>query len=488
VGVLVRDRLYIGGSWVAAAGPDTIGVVSPATEEVVGRAPDGSAADVERAVDAARTAFDSGPWPSTPPAERADLLDRAAELLAGRSAELASLITTEMGSPITFSQFVQVPGPLATLRATARLARTFPFEEERGGRSRSLVVHEPVGVVAAIVPWNTPLLVTMSKVAPALAAGCSVVLKPSPEAPLDAYVLAEALHEAGLPPGVCNLVPGGREVGEHLVRHPRVDKVSFTGSTAVGKRIAGICAERLARVSLELGGKSAAIVLDDAPVERLVRRLLPQAYVNAGQACVAQTRVLVPRTRHDEVVDALAEGVAALSVGDPADPATVVGPLVSERQRDRVLGYIALGQDEGAKVVVGGGRPAGQPRGWFVEPTLFTAATNDMRIAREEIFGPVVAVVPYDGVDEAVALANDSDYGLAGSVWTADPAAGLAVARRVRTGTFAVNGAAQSGSAPFGGFKQSGLGREFGPEGLAAYLETKSIALPVRRPAAGGAS
>ena len=476
--MLVQDRLFVGGQWVPPATGATIDVVSPYTERVVARVPGAAAADVDQAVAAARAAFDGGPWPRTPPDERADVLQRAAALLHERRAEIADLITLEMGSPTLFSQFVQVPAPVRTLRAYARLAREFPFQEERGNRARSLLVHEPVGVVAAIVPWNTPLLVTMSKVAPALAAGCTVVVKPAPEAPLDANVMAEAFAAAGLPPGVLSVLPAGREVGEHLVRHPRVDKVSFTGSTAAGRRIAALCGERLARVSLELGGKSAAIVLDDAPLEETVAGLLPLAFVNSGQACVAQTRVLVSRRRHDEFVEAFAEAAAAQPVGDPADPATVIGPLAAARQRDRVEGYVAVAQEDGAKVVTGGGRPASQPTGWFVEPTVLTGVRNDMRIAREEVFGPVVAVLAYDDPDEAVAIADDSDYGLAGSVWTADVAAGVDVARRVRTGTYSVNGAPQAADAPFGGFKASGIGREFGPEGLRLYLETKSIAVP----------
>ena len=477
--MLVHDRLFIGGGWVVPAGSGRLDVVSPYSEQPIARFPEATPADMDRAVTAARAAFDTGPWPHTAPAERADVLARAADHLDARSEELAALITAEMGSTTLFSQFVQVPVPIRQLRWYAELIRGYPFEEDRGrGRARSLVVHEPVGVVAAIVPWNTPLLVTMSKVAPALAAGCTVVLKPAPETPLDARVLAEAFHEAGLPPGVLNVVPAGREVGEHLVRHPGVDKVAFTGSTAAGRRIAGLCAERLARVSLELGGKSAAIVLDDASIEATVRGLSTLSFVNSGQACVAQTRVLVSRERHDELVDAFAESAAAMAVGDPSDPATIIGPLAAERQRERVESYVALGRQEGATVVVGGGRPASQPTGWFVEPTVFTGVRNDMRIAREEIFGPVVSVIAYDDPDDAVAIANDSDYGLAGSVWTADVDAGVEIARRVRTGTYSVNGAQQASSAPFGGFKQSGIGREFGPEGLRLYLETKSIAVP----------
>ena len=476
--MIVRDRLYIDGGWQAPAGTGTIDVVSPYTEAIIGRVPDGTAADMDRAVAAARRSFDRGDWRRTPPAERADLLERAAGLLHARRDEIAGLITDEMGSTAIFSQFVQVPAPIGTLRNYARMIRDLPFEEERGGRATSLVVQEPVGVVAAVVPWNTPLLVTMSKVAPALAAGCSVVLKPAPETPLDAYVLAEAFHEAGLPAGVLNIVAAGREAGEHLVTHPDVDKVAFTGSTAAGRRIAALCGERLTRVSLELGGKSAAIVLDDASIEAAVQGLDTLSFLNTGQACVAQTRVLVSRRRHDEFVDAFVETTRANVLGDPADPATTMGPLAAERQRERVEGYVAIGLDEGAKAVTGGGRPPGLDRGWFVEPTVFTGVTNDMRIAREEIFGPVVSIIPYDDPDEAVAIANDSDYGLAGSVWTTDVDAGIDIARRVRTGTYSVNGAAQAASAPFGGFKASGIGREFGPEGLRLYLETKSIAVP----------
>jgi aldehyde dehydrogenase (NAD+) len=342
--VKVHDRLYIGGAWVEPAGPDRIEVISPYTEQLVAQVPDGAPADAVRAVDAARRACDTGPWPATTAAERAAIMERAADILQAGSTEIADLITLEMGSTALFSQFVQVPAPIAQLKAFAKLARTFDFEEERGSRARSIVRHEPVGVVAAIVPWNTPLLVTMSKVAPALAAGCTVVLKPAPEAPLDAFVLAEAFHEAGLPAGVLNVVPGGRDLGEHLVRHPDVDKVAFTGSTAAGRRIAALCGERLARFSLELGGKSAAVVLEDAPLDKTVKGLLQNGYINMGQACVAQTRVLVPRSRHDELVDALAEGAAAMTIGDPAEPTTEIGPLAAARQRERVEGYVALGQ------------------------------------------------------------------------------------------------------------------------------------------------
>jgi aldehyde dehydrogenase (NAD+) len=474
-----HERLYIGGEWVEPAGTGTIEVVSPHSEEVVGRVPDGTEADIDRAVDAARRAFDEGDWGRMAPADRAEIVSRFADLYAARMMEMAEVITDEMGSPISFSQLAQTPTPWMMLTYFVGLSARFPWEETREGVFGSPVVvrHEPVGVVGAIVPWNVPQFVTMSKLAPAMIAGCTTVLKPSPETPLDAFMMAELLDEAGVPAGVVNIVPAGREVGEHLVRHPGVDKIAFTGSTAAGRRIASICGEQLKRVTLELGGKSAAIVLDDADLAATVEGLKFASLMNNGQACVAQTRILASRQRYDEVVDALGSMVAALNVGDPHDPATDVGPLVAERQQERVEKYIALGQEEGARVVVGGnGRPEGQERGWYVQPTLFADVDNTMRIAQEEIFGPVLAVIAYDDVDDAVRIANESDYGLAGSVWTSDSDAGMDVARRVRTGTYGVNQYLMDFAAPFGGFKASGIGREFGPEGLTHYLELKSIA------------
>jgi aldehyde dehydrogenase (NAD+) len=342
-----------------------------------------------------------------------------------------------------------------------------------------LVTKEPVGVVGAIAPWNVPLFIAAAKLAPSLVAGCTVVYKPAPETPFDAFRLAEIFEEAGLPKGVLSVIPAGREVSEHLVKHPGVDKISFTGSGVGGKRIGGLCGERLKRCTLELGGKSAAIILDDADISTAIPTLLPNAIMNNGQACIAQTRILAPRSRYDEVVDALVAGVAALTVGDPHDPATEVGPVVAERQRARIEGYLDSGREEGATVAVGGGRPAGQDKGWFVEPTVFSNVDNKMRIAQEEIFGPVLVVIPYDGDEQAVDIANDSSYGLCGSVWTADNDRGLGVARQVRTGTYMLNGGSPIDFAtPFGGYKESGVGREFGPEGLETFLEKKSISIP----------
>jgi betaine-aldehyde dehydrogenase len=483
------DSFYIGGEWASPSSSARIEVISPHTEEVIATVPDGAPADIDAAVAAARHAFDHSDWPTMPPAERLAIVARFADLYAGRMTEMSDLITAEMGSPSSFSQLAQAPAPWLMLSTFIGIAKEFPWEEERAGAMGSPVIvrREPVGVVAAIVPWNVPQFVTMSKLAPALLSGCTMVLKPAPETPLDAYLLAELLEEAGVPAGVVNVIPAGREAGEHLVRHPGIDKVAFTGSTAAGRRIAGICGEQLKRCSLELGGKSAAIILDDADLAATMQGLRFASLMNNGQACVAQTRILASRSHYDEVVDALSELVSGMSVGDPADPSTDVGPLVAERQQERVEKYIALGQEEGAKVVVGGnGRPDGLDRGWYVRPTVFSGVSNDMRIAREEIFGPVLAVIPFDDVDDAVRIANDSDYGLAGSVWTADLDAGMDVARRVRTGTYGINQYTMDFMAPFGGYKASGVGREFGREGLGHYVELKTIAPPGAGVAAAG--
>ena len=474
------DRLFIGGEWVAPAGTATIDVINPTTEEVAGRVPEAAEADVDKAVAAARQAFDSGPWPRMTPAERAAVLTQVSDAIKAEMQPLAELITTEMGSPVGWGTMAQVLAPTMIIDYYAGLAQSYGFDEVRQGlMGQVLVAKEPVGVVAAISPWNVPMFIAAAKLAPALVAGCSVVFKPAPETPLDAFRLAELFEQAGLPKGVLSVLPAGREVGEHLVRHPGVDKVSFTGSTVAGKKIGAICGEQLKRFSLELGGKSAAVILDDVNLAEALPMLLPNAIMNNGEACIAQTRILAPRDRYQEVVDALVESVSAMKVGDPLDPTVEVGPLVAERQRDRVEGYIKLGQEEGAKVALGGGRPAGIDKGWFVEPTVFVDVDNSMRIAQEEIFGPVLAVIPYDGDDQAVSIANDSSYGLCGSVWTGDPERGLKVARGVRTGTYMLNSPIPIDfSTPFGGYKESGIGREFGPDGLELFLEKKSINLP----------
>ncbi|MCW2814023.1 MAG: aldehyde dehydrogenase [Nocardioides sp.] len=477
---LDRDAFYINGGWAAPTSTQTIQVVSPHSEQVVATVPEGTPGDIDAAVAAARRAFDEGPWPRMTPAERIDVVQVFSGLYAAKLGEMADVITAEMGSPTSFSNLAQSPAPWMQIEAFLGIARDYPWEEVRTGvlGTPVMVRREPVGVVAAIPPWNVPQFTIMSKVVPALLAGCTVVVKPAPETPLDAYLMAELLQEAGVPAGVVNIVAGGRETGEHLVAHPGVDKVAFTGSTAAGRKIAAVCGEQLKRVSLELGGKSAAIVLDDADLAKAVEGLKFTGLMNSGQACVAQTRILASRANYASVVDALAEAVGGMQVGDPMDPATEIGPMVAQRQQERVEKYIALGQEEGARVVVGGvGMPEGLDRGWYVRPTVFADVDNRMRIAQEEIFGPVLSVIPFDDVDDAVRIANDSDYGLAGTVWTGDQEAGLDVARRVRTGTYGVNTYTMDFAAPFGGYKASGLGREFGPEGLGQYTELKSIYL-----------
>ncbi|MEO3786274.1 aldehyde dehydrogenase [Actinocorallia sp. B10E7] len=476
--MLGRDRLFIGGAWVDSAGTGTIDVVSPHTEELIGRVPEGTEADIDRAVAAAREAFDHGPWPRMGPAERAEVLGRLSAIYAERQQAMADLVTAEMGSPALFSIFGQAAIPQMVLQYYTDLAASYPWEEERQGMQGPVtVVREPVGVVAAIVPWNVPQFALMLKLAPALIAGCTIVAKPSPETPLDTVLFADWLAEADVPAGVVNIVPGGREVGAHLVAHPGVDKVSFTGSTAAGRQIGEVCGRQLKRVTLELGGKSAAIILEDADLAATVEGFKMASLSNNGQVCAAQTRILAPRSRYDEVADALTAMVGSLTVGDPSSFDTHIGPLVSRRQQERVEGYIRLGQEEGAKVLVGGlNRP--HDRGWYVAPTVFGDVTNDMRIAREEIFGPVLALIPYEDEEDAVLIANDSEYGLAGSVWTSDVDHGIEVARRIRTGSCGVNLYGVDPGTPFGGYKNSGLGRELGPEGLEAYLEHKSIPRP----------
>jgi len=474
------DRLYIGGEWVEPASSSTFTVVNPATLEPVGSTPEAVQADVDRAVEAARSALNHGPWAEMSAQDRAGIMRRLHGLMVERADDLANLITQEVGAPILFSHFGQIGATHMALDFFTGLTESYPFEEVRAGMLGPVVVRkEPVGVVAGIVPWNVPLFITMLKFAPTLASGSTMVLKPAPETPVSAFVFAELCEEAGVPAGVLNVVPADREVGEHLVTHPGVDKVSFTGSTAAGRHIGALCGERLRRCTLELGGKSASILMEDADIAAAVTEMVPNySFMNNGQACVAQTRLLAPRSRYDETVEAVTEVARGMRIGDPSDFEVGLGPLIAERQRDRVEGYIRTGIEEGARLTTGGGRPDGLDTGWFVEPTVFADVDNKMRIAQEEIFGPVVVVIPYTDTADAIAIANDNNYGLSGSVWTSDVAAGLDVARGVRTGTYTINGFGMDWGAPFGGFKDSGLGRELGPEGLEEYLEYKSINLP----------
>ncbi|MFB7646951.1 aldehyde dehydrogenase [Streptomyces sp. NPDC056084] len=474
-----HGQLFIGGELTDPLGSDVIEVISPHTEQVIGRVPHASRADVDRAVAASRRAFDTGPWARTTPEERIEVVSRIKDAILVRHEEIARSISSQNGSPYSWSVLAQALGAMMVWDSAITVARQFPYEERRSGALGPLLVRrEPVGVVAAVVPWNVPQFVAAAKLGPALLTGCSVILKPSPESPLDSYILGEIAAEAGLPEGVLSILPADREVSEYLVGHPGVDKVSFTGSVAAGKRVMEVAARNLTRVTLELGGKSAAVILPDADLEATVAGVVPAAWMNNGQACVAQTRILAPRSRYEEIAEAFAAAAGALVVGDPLDAATQVGPLVAKRQQQRSLDYIRIGQEEGAKILTGGGRPAGLDRGWYVEPTLFGGVDNAMRVAREEIFGPVICLLPYGDEAEALRIANDSDYGLSGSVWTGDVEHGIDFARSVRTGTFNVNTFSLDMLGPFGGYKSSGLGREFGPEGFGEYLEHKMIHLP----------
>jgi len=475
--VRTYDRQFIGGDWVASTGAQAIDVISPSTEQVIGRAPEATADDVDRAVLAARTAFDEGEWPRLTPSRRAEYLTALARAYEPHVSEMATLVTEEMGCPISYSHIGQAYVGVMIIDSGVKLAAGYAWEELRRGDIADTVVRRmPVGVVAAIVPWNMPQLGALTKMVPALLAGCTVVLKPAAETPVDALRLAEIIEEVGFPTGVVNIVTGGRAVGEHLIRHPDVDKVTFTGSSETGRHIASVCGEQLKRVSLELGGKSAAIVLDDADVAAMTEGLRLAAFANSGQACVAQTRILASRNNYADIVDAVAGLASRLRVGDPLDPQTEIGPLASRRQQQRVEKYIALGQEEGARLVVGGsGMPGGLETGWYVRPTVFADVDNRMRIAQEEIFGPVLSIIPYDDVDDAVRIANDSRYGLAGTVWTSDATRGMDIARQIRTGSIGVNQYMPDFAAPLGGWKDSGIGREGGIEGIDQYVELQSL-------------
>ncbi|MFD9946811.1 aldehyde dehydrogenase [Nonomuraea sp. NPDC059023] len=467
-------ELFIGGHWTAPATSEIIEVRSPHDGSLVGQTPHAGTADVDAAVAAARDAFDRGPWPRTDPGERQKTVARFQELYAARAAEMAALITSENGTPISMTTGLNVYGLPEQTGAYLRAAESLPWEEELP--SGSLLRREAVGVVAAVIPWNAPHQSALVKMVPALLAGCAVILKAAPETAIDALALAEIFAEAGFPEGVVSVLPAGRETSEYLVAHPGVDKIAFTGSTGAGRRIASIAGERLKRVSLELGGKSAVVILEDADLGAVVEGLKFHSLSNNAENCQAHTRILAPRSRYDEVVEAIRTMMESLIVDDPSDPATFIGPMVHADQRQRVISYIEIGVAEGARLVTGGpGVPEGLEGGHYVKPTLFADVDNSMRIAREEIFGPVLVVIPFDDEDDAVRIANDSDYGLGGGVWSADPGRAVDVARRIRTGLVLVNGAMPAWDGSFGGFKASGIGREFGLAGLNQYIEYKTI-------------
>jgi aldehyde dehydrogenase (NAD+) len=473
--MLVRDKFFIGGQWVAPSGKETIDVHNAGTGEVLGRVPAGSAQDIDAAVGAARNALES--WSQVPPGKRAEYLEKISAGLKARSDELAKTIAQEVGMPLKMASRIQAGLPIANFANYASILKKYSFEERVGN---SLVVREPVGVVGAITPWNYPLHQITLKVAPALAAGCTVVLKPSEVAPFNAFILAECAAAAGLPAGVLNVVTGtGPDAGEALVKHPGVDMISFTGSTRAGKRISELAAQSVKRVALELGGKSASVILDDADLPLAVKGTVNGCYLNSGQTCTALTRMLVPESKYEEAAQLAAEVAKGFTVGDPLADTTRLGPLTSKAQLERVRSYIRKGMDEGAVLVAGGAEPPeGVPAGgYYVRPTVFGKVKNSMAIAQEEIFGPVLSIIPYRDEEDAVRIANDSLYGLAGAVWSKDEARAQRVARRIRAGQIDINGGAFNMNAPFGGFKQSGHGREAGVYGLEEFLEYKSLQL-----------
>ncbi len=468
----VRDKIYIDGAWVPSTGKGTLEVFDSNTEEVIGTIPEGTAEDADRAISAASAAF--GEWSALSHEERSKLLARVAEGLAARTDEIAQTISQEVGMPLSLAKIVQVGLPTGVFADIAKKVTEFEWETELGN---SLIVREPVGVVGAITPWNYPLYQISLKVAPALAAGCTVVLKPSEIAPLNAFALADIFHDIGFPAGVFNLVTGvGNVVGEAIASHPKVDMVSFTGSTRAGKRVMTLAAESVKKVALELGGKSANILLEDADIDAAIPGSLFACYINSGQTCSALTRLVVPRSKLAEIEEKAKAAAEGFVPGNSLEATTTLGPLASAVQRDRVRGYIEKGLSEGAKLVTGGTEPPeGLDKGYFVRPTVFSNVTRDMTIAQEEIFGPVLSILPYDTEEEAIAIANDSIYGLSGGVWSTDKAHAERVARRLRTGQVDINGGAFNAVAPFGGFKQSGVGRERGEFGLEEFLEYKSL-------------
>jgi aldehyde dehydrogenase (NAD+) len=471
-------KLYIGGAWVAPSTDQLLDVVSPVSEEVVFQVAEAVSADVDTAVAAARTAFDDGPWPHLTPLERAAYWEKFATVLRSRAKDFAVAWTESTGVTAGMARMSPEYSIGALDRSVAQ-ASTFAFiEKHPTGSGMGLLVREPVGVVATIAPWNAPLATMLTKIAPALLAGCTVVMKPAPQTPIEAYIIAECAAEAGLPPGVLNLITAERDASDHLVRHPGVDKVSFTGSLATGQRIATVCGERIARVTLELGGKSAAIILDDYDLEKAAASLVSGICVLSGQNCAGLTRVIVSRDRHDALVKHLVAAMQAVTIGNPYDPTVKLGPLTMKQQLEKVEGYIAKGLAEGATLATGGKRPAHIARGYYIEPTVFANVDNAMTIAQEEIFGPVLCVIPCDGEADAIRIANDSPFGLAGAVYTNDTNATYRIARQLRTGTVGQSAPSASFAIAFGGFKQSGLGREGGTEGLLPYLEAKTILLP----------
>ncbi|MFL2493733.1 MAG: aldehyde dehydrogenase family protein [Candidatus Thalassarchaeum sp.] len=467
-----REHLYIAGNWVEPTGEGTIEVINPANEHVIGSVPVGSAADVEAAVAAAKAAFPE--WSKTSVEERIDFLNMLSQAIKGRTEELTELITSEVGTPVNYCRGAMVGTPRVVSRSYAKILEDYVWEEEV---RNSLVVKEPIGVVAMITPWNYPLHQIIGKVAPAIAAGCTMVVKPSKEAPLNSFVLADIIHEIGLPPGVFNLVSGhGREIGEVLSCHPDVDMVSFTGSTGAGVRVSELAAPSVKRVTLELGGKSANIILDDADIARAASSSIHDCFGNSGQECSALTRLLVPESKKQEVIDVISSKITKYTVGDPMDESKRCGPMVSSRQQESVSSYIAAGIEEGATLVAGGlGMPDGLDKGYFVRPTVFSDVTPKMTIFREEIFGPVLSITTFSTEEEAIEMANDSEYGLSGGVWSSDEERAMRVARAMRTGQISINGGLFNISAPFGGYKLSGNGRELGIHGLEEFLEIKAI-------------